>query len=166
MSATAPAGRRPRPRLAPIAAVPVLAAFAAGNLATFPNLPWYQTLRKPPFNPPDWVFGPAWTVLYILMAVAFYRVLALSARPGRTAAIAAFLMQIALNAGWSLAFFAAHDPALGLAVILALLVAILVTGVLFYRLDQLAGLCFVPYVAWVCFATALDGAITGLNAAP
>ncbi len=157
----APASRR---RAATMALLPVLGAFLLGNLATFPNLPWYETLNKPAFNPPNWLFGPAWTVLYLLMAWAFFRVLRLPrGRPGRGAAIAAFLVQIALNAGWSWAFFAAHSPLLGLIVIAALLVAITATLILFGRLDRVAGLCLAPYLAWVGFAATLDGAILALN---
>ncbi len=160
-----PVGSRRRNRLLWLAALaPVAAAFAVGNLATFPNLSWYATLRKPWFNPPDWVFGPAWTVLYGLMGLAFLRVLRLPAdRPGRRAAVAAFLVQIALNGAWSCAFFAARNPGAGLAVILALDVAVAVTGWLMLRLDRPAGLCFAPYLAWLAYATLLDGAIKALN---
>src|ERR1700759_5231981 len=82
---------------------------------------WYAALSKPVFNPPNWVFAPAWTALYILMAFAFYRILSLPRTPGRRIAITAFLVQIALNGLWSWAFFAAHSPLAGLIVIVALL---------------------------------------------
>jgi benzodiazapine receptor len=157
-----PAGRSPR--LMVWAVAPVVAAFALANLATIPNLPWYHELHKPSFNPPDWLFGPAWTLLYGLMAWAFYRILRLPAgRTGRQPAIVAFLLQITLNAAWSWAFFAAHDPLFGLIVIAALVVAIVVTLTLFFLLDPIAGLCLVPYLAWVGFATLLDAAILALN---
>ncbi|WP_131195999.1 TspO/MBR family protein [Lichenihabitans psoromatis] len=146
------------------AIAPVVTAFLLGNLATFPNLPWYETLTKPAFNPPNWLFGPAWTLLYILMAVAFFRILRLPpATRGRSAAVISFLVQITLNAAWSWAFFAGHNPRVGLIVVVALVVAVAVTMVLFFRLDRIAGLCFVPYLAWVSFATALNGAILTLN---
>jgi benzodiazapine receptor len=159
-----PARRPPEGRTALLAAAPVLAAFLLGNVATFPNLPWYETLAKPAFNPPNWLFGPVWTVLYVMMAVALYRVLALSPdHAGRRVAFAAFLVQIALNGGWSWAFFAAHSPAAGLATILALLAGILATLVLFWRLDRFAGALLVPYLGWVIFAAALNAAILMLN---
>ncbi len=146
------------------ALAPEVAAFVLGNIATFPNLPWYATLRKPGFTPPDWLFGPAWTVLYLLMAAALFRVLRLPrATPGRQGAIAAFLVQIALNAAWSWAFFAAHDPALGLAVMLALVAGVTTTLVLVARLDRSAGLALAPYLAWLGYAAALNGAILRLN---
>lgn len=150
--------------MALLAAAPVVAAFLLGNIATFPNLPWYETLAKPAFRPPNWLFGPVWTVLYVMMAVAFYRVLILPAvRPGRRPAIAAFLVQIALNGGWSWAFFAAHSPAAGLATIFALLAAIVATLVLFWRLDRFSGALLAPYLGWVLFAALLNAAILVLN---
>lgn len=158
----------PRSKLvlnAAAAAVPVAIAFFLGNLATIPNLGWYETLAKPSFNPPNWLFGPAWTVLYLLMAYAFYRVLRQPDYvPDRRGAIRAFLVQIGLNAAWSFAFFAAHSPAAGLVVILALLVAVAVTGWRFHAVDRRAGLCFVPYVVWVAFATTLNLSISIRNA--
>lgn len=82
-----------------LALAPELAAFALGSSATLPNLPWYASLRKPSFTPPDWLFGPAWTLLYLLMGLALFRVLRLPAdRKGRRAALAGFGVQIALNA--------------------------------------------------------------------
>ena len=125
---------------------------------------WYPTLNKPSFNPPNWVFGPAWGVLYVLMAYAFFRVLRLDPKtPGRTAAIGLFLSQMVLNAAWSWAFFAGHSPLAGLVVISALWVAIAATLFSFLHLDRIAGLCFVPYIAWVSFAALLNFEIYRLN---
>ncbi len=142
----------------------VVVAFVLGNIATFPNLPWYATLTKPGFTPPNWLFGPAWTTLYLLMAMALTRVLRRPpGSPGRRVAIAAFLVQIALNAAWSWAFFGAHEPFAGLLVIAALDVAVVVTLVMFLRLDRVAGLCLAPYPVWLAYATALNLAILVLN---
>lgn len=148
-----------------LSAGPVAGAAALGNLATIPNIPgWYAGLAKPALTPPNWVFGPAWTTLYILMAVAFFRVLRLdSGTPGRRAAIAVFLAQLALNAAWSFAFFAAHSPLGGLVVILPLEALILLTIALFFRLDRIAAFCLVPYAAWVAFATYLNAGLWMLN---
>jgi benzodiazapine receptor len=154
-----------RPISLVLALIPVVAAGVLGNLATIPNIPtWYSSLVKPAFNPPNWIFGPVWTALYVLMAYAFYRILCQA--PGhkwRRAAIVAFLFQIALNAAWSFAFFGAHSPALGLAVILPLWVAIAVTLRLFLSQDRTAGWCIAPYLAWVSFAVLLNFAILRLN---
>lgn len=148
-----------------MAILPVAAAGTLGNLATLPNIPtWYAGLVKPSFNPPNWVFGPVWTVLYIAMAYAFFRILRLRpAPPDRNLAIAMFFIQIVLNAAWSFAFFAAHSPALGLGVVALLWLSVLATLVVFWQADRLAGLLFVPYLAWVSFAALLNVAIWRLN---
>ena len=147
------------------AVLPVITAAALSSIATRPNIPtWYAGLIKPSFTPPNWVFAPVWTVLYILMAYAVLRVLRLSPAPGRGAALRAFFVQLALNAAWSWAFFALHSPAVGLLVILALLAAILVTIRLFWDLDRLAAYLLVPYTAWVAYATVLNFSIWWLNA--
>jgi len=148
-----------------LAAAPVVIASALGQMATLPNIQgWYEGLVKPSLNPPNWLFGPVWTILYILMAYAFFRVLRLNAQtPGRAAAIIAFLVQITLNALWSFAFFAAHSPLLGLVVIAALEIAVIVTIILFARLDRLASYCLSPYAAWVAFALYLNASLWLLN---
>jgi tryptophan-rich sensory protein len=99
-----------------LAVLPVVAALILGQVATFPNLaPWYLGLAKPGFNPPNWLFGPAWTLLYTLMALAALRILRLPPdTPGRGAALAAFFMQLVLNAAWSWLFFGLHSPFAGL----------------------------------------------------
>ncbi|HEY8124904.1 MAG TPA: TspO/MBR family protein [Methylocystis sp.] len=146
------------------AAAPVLAAAVLGSFATTPNIPWYDTLAKPPLNPPNWVFGPAWTLLYILMGYAFYRVLRLEpATPGRRAAILVFFAQLVLNTAWSFAFFAARNPLLGLVVILPMEALLIATIVWFYRLDRVAGLSLAPTAFWVAFATYLNVGIFVLN---
>jgi benzodiazapine receptor len=148
-----------------IAVAPVAAAAFLGNLATLPNIPtWYAGLAKPGFTPPNGVFGPVWTVLYALMAYAVWRILSLPAgAPGRGAALAAFFVQLALNAAWSWAFFWLRSPAAGLLVILPLLATIVATIRLFWPLDRLAAALLAPYAAWVAFATALNAAIWRLN---
>ncbi|MDB5644020.1 MAG: TspO protein [Hyphomicrobiales bacterium] len=146
-----------------VAALPVIAASAIGTFATLPNIPgWYAALAKPSFTPPNWLFGPAWTTLYVLMAYAFYRVLRTD-YTDRTLPVAAFLLQIALNAGWSVAFFGGRSPLAGLLVIVPLWLTILWTCVLFWKRDKLAGALFIPYLAWVSFAAALNFEVWRLN---
>jgi tryptophan-rich sensory protein len=149
-----------------LAAGPVALAGALGTLATRPNIPtWYAGLAKPGFTPPNWVFAPAWTALYALMAYALWRVLSLPRdTDGRSGALTAFSVQLALNAAWSWAFFAGQSPIAGLLVIVLLLAAILWTLARFWRLDRLSGLLLLPYLAWVVYATALNFAIWRLNA--
>jgi translocator protein len=158
---------RPTPplRRAILAILPVVAAAALGSIATTPNIPvWYEGLAKPFFTPPNWVFAPVWTLLYLMMAYAIWRVLSVPADfPGRSAAVGAFFVQLALNAAWSWAFFGFHDPFAGLVVIVALLVMILVAMRLFWHLDRIAAWLLVPYALWVAYALALNLAIWHLN---
>jgi translocator protein len=165
MTDTAP--RRPLPSLVALALAitTVFAAALVGNLATIPNIaPWYEGLAKPWFNPPNWVFGPAWTALYALMTVAFWRILRIApGTPGRAPAIGWFLVQIVLNALWSVTFFGAHSPLGGIVVIGALIVAIASTLLAFSKLDRIAEWLLIPYLAWVSFATVLNIAIWKLN---
>lgn len=143
----------------------VAATSAVGQLATYPNLaPWYAGLVKPSFNPPNWVFGPVWTTLYLMMAFAVWRILR---RPEASAerrwALSLFFTQLAFNAAWSWMFFAAHNPLLGLINIVPQILVILATITAFYRVDKIAAWSLVPLAAWVCFATALNFAIWQLN---
>lgn len=148
-----------------VAAAAVISASALGGLATAPNIPgWYAGLIKPSFSPPNWIFGPVWSLLYAMMGYAVYRVMRLpEATPGRLAALVVFFGQLVLNASWSWAFFASQSPALGLVVIIPLLAMIILTIILFRPLDRAAALLLVPYAAWVSFATLLNAAIWHLN---
>jgi tryptophan-rich sensory protein len=135
-----------------------------GQLATLPNLvPWYAELHKPGFNPPNAVFGPVWTVLYCLMALAFWRILILPVQPGRRLAIGLFLGQLLLTVLWSFAFFAAQSPLLGLAVVIPQWLLVVATLLVFWRFDRLAGICFVPLALWVGFAGVLNFLIWRMN---
>jgi tryptophan-rich sensory protein len=149
---------------AAIAAVSVVAVLVSGQIATFPNLePWYQGLTKPSFNPPNWLFGPVWTVLYALMGFALWRVLR-STSPLKRVAASLFYLQLLLNAAWSWMFFAAQNPGAGVINIIPQWFMIVATVVAFWRVDRLAGVCLMPLVAWVGFAALLNIAIWRLNA--
>lgn len=124
---------------------------------------WYRALDKPGFTPPDGVFGPVWTVLYALMAVAAWRVWRRGAVPGRAWALGLFMVQLALNLAWSALFFGMQWIGGALADIVLLLVAIGATALAFRRLDPLAGWLLLPYGLWVAYATVLNGAIWALN---
>jgi translocator protein len=121
---------------------------------------WYAGLTKPSFNPPNWVFGPVWTILYVLIAVAGWRVFA---SVGGGPALAVWIAALALNFLWSPVFFGLRRPAAALVVVLALLAVIAVFVVLAWPVDRVAALLFLPYAAWVAFATALNAAIVRLN---
>jgi translocator protein len=147
-----------------LAVTSVAAASIIGQFATAPNLaPWYAGLVKPSFNPPNWVFAPVWTLLYVLMAFALWRVLRLPPSPARRLVLALFFTQLMLNAAWSWMFFAAHSPLLGLINVIPQFLVILAAIVGFYRLDKLAGFCLMPLLAWVGFASILNFAIWRLN---
>ena len=121
---------------------------------------WYAGLVKPSFNPPNWIFAPAWTVLYVLIAVAGWRVF--EREPG-SAAMAVWAVALALNFLWSPVFFGAQRPEAALAVVAMLLAAIVVFIALAWHIDTSAALLFVPYAAWVAFATLLNGEIVRRN---
>lgn len=141
-----------------------LAVAAAGGAVTATSVKtWYVTLAKPPFNPPDWVFGPVWTTLYLMMAVAAWRVWRLREAPGARPALGAWAVQLTLNLCWSFVFFGARAIGAAFAEILVLLVAILATGWLFWRVERLAGALLVPYAAWVAFASVLNFTLWRLN---
>ncbi len=143
--------------------VPFLILVLGGGLGigalTVPG-DWYAGLAKPSFNPPNWLFGPVWTCLYVLIAIAGSRTFR---RDPRGVAMKAWWVQLALNFAWPVAFFAAHAISAALAVIVALEAAIIVFMVASRRSDPLAAWMFAPYAAWVGFATALNGAILALN---
>lgn len=147
------------------AALPVIAASLLGSAATVPQIAgWYAGLAKPPFNPPNWIFGPVWTALYAMMALAVFRILRIPVgAPGRRRALLTYHLQLLLNLAWSFAFFGANSPLAGIAVILPLLAAILATIANFRPLDRLAANLLWPYLAWVSFATLLNASIWWLN---
>jgi len=124
---------------------------------------WYQALAKPAFNPPDWLFAPVWTALYVMMGVAGWRIWRTAGFGAGRLALGAFALQLALNLGWSFLFFGFQLIAAALVEIVVLFLSIGATAVLFWRIDRAAGLLFVPYAAWVAFATALNAAIWHLN---
>lgn len=142
-------------------------AFAAGgigSIATVANIPtWYAALNKPFFNPPNWVFGPVWTVLYALIGVSLYLVWVASYKEAKKPAFVTFGAQLLLNALWSLVFFGLHLPWAGVVIIALLLVTIIATIRLFWPISKTAAYLLMPYVAWVIFATALNVGVAVLN---
>ncbi len=124
---------------------------------------WYAGLVKPSFNPPDEVFGPVWTVLYVLMGVAAWRVWRSADRDTTRGPLTLFALQLAINLGWTVVFFGLHKIASAVATIVVLDVAVLVTMLAFRAVDRVAALLMLPYVAWVAFATVLNVAIWRLN---
>ena len=124
---------------------------------------WYETLRKPSFNPPDYLFGPVWTLLYILMGVALYLILQSPQSNYRTFAIGIFSFQLFLNFCWSFLFFYFHRPDIALIEIILLWLTILIMIFQFYNISPIASFLQIPYLLWVSFATVLNAALWYLN---
>jgi len=124
---------------------------------------WYRTLAKPSINPPDWIFGPVWSALYVMMAVA--AALVWRRGPGfeRRLAMSWFFAQLTLNLGWSCLFFGLHLVGPALAWLILLWIAIAGTALSFWRIDRWAGVLLLPYLAWVSFAGLLNFLIWRLN---
>lgn len=125
---------------------------------------WYAKLNKPFFAPPNWIFAPAWTLLYFLMGISFFLILKMDwkKKAVKTAGMF-FLAQLALNFLWSPIFFGLRSPFLGLITIAAMWILIIVTMKKFYSLSKLAFYLLIPYLLWVSFATVLNAAILVLN---
>lgn len=124
---------------------------------------WYRTLTRPAIAPPDWVFGPVWTLLYTLMAVAAWRVWLVAPSTARGWALALFLAQLALNLVWTWIFFRCHAIGAALAEVAALWGAIFATTMAFHHVTRAAAWLMVPYLAWVTFAAMLNAAFWRLN---
>jgi tryptophan-rich sensory protein len=142
--------------------VATLGVGALASLFTAPQIPtWYAGLNHPVMAPPNWIFAPVWTTLYVLMAVAAWRVWKKTGLASPE--MAAFAIQLALNFIWCAVFFGLHRIGAALIEIVALDLAIAVTLILFARRDPLAGLMFLPVLAWTGFATILNHDFWGLN---
>lgn len=145
----------------------VFAAAAWGSLATFPSISgWYAGLAKPSFNPPNWIFGPVWTVLYTLMGVSLYLIWQKRSSRSKRSAYTLFGLQLGLNVLWSTVFFGLYQPDFGMAVIVALLAMVVATAIIFWPFSRPAAVLLLPYIVWTCFAGALNIAIVILNPHP
>jgi len=135
-----------------------------GSLFTTPAIPtWYQTLNKPIFTPPNWIFSPVWISLFILMGISLFMVWRSGEHPKVKTAFIFFFVQLILNVFWSAAFFGLRSPLLGLMDILLLWIAILLTILNFLKISTVAGLLLLPYLLWVSFAALLNFSLWILN---
>ncbi|OGC42903.1 TspO protein [candidate division WOR-3 bacterium RBG_13_43_14] len=135
-----------------------------GSIFTTPRIStWYTTLQKPAFNPPNWLFGPVWTMLFILMGIALFIIWNKDNVPGARAAIFIFAVQLIFNILWSIVFFGLKSPIGGIFMIIILWILIVITIFFFYRQSLVAGVLLVPYLLWVSFASVLNIAIYLLN---
>jgi benzodiazapine receptor len=149
--------------------VAILICFAApglGSLVTTPQVPnWYVDLAKPTWTPPDWVFGPVWTLLYLMMAIAVWLVWRRAGFAGAKLPLASFAIQLTLNSLWSVLFFGLQNPGAAAVEIILLWAAILTTLITFWQRSKWAGGLLAAYLAWVSFAAVLNVAIWRANAA-
>ena len=147
--------------------VSLLLPLAIGGIAgmfTTEAIPgWYASLNKPSFNPPNWVFGPVWTTLYMILGISLFLVWKLPAGKERNQAIVVFMVQLLLNSGWSFLFFYFKTIGLALIDIVALWIMIFTMLVRFYKLKPVAAYINIPYLLWVTFATFLNAAYLFLN---
>lgn len=146
------------------AIVALALTFAAGYIGSrFTVGEWYAALSKPSWNPPNWIFGPVWSLLYILMAISAWIVWREKGIAGAIFPLSIFLLQLMLNAAWSWLFFGLHRPSWAFAEIAVLWLAILANTILFWRIKTIAGMLLVPYLAWVTFAAVLNYTLMRLN---
>ncbi len=151
---------RPTWHLIPWLLVPFAAA-ATG--AMWPPDAWFAALEKPSWQPPNWLFGPVWTTLYLLMGFAAWRIWRRGPVPAVSVALRWWWAQLALNALWTPVFFGLHAPGPALVVILTLAVLIVLTMRAFFRVDRLAAALLLPYLAWVGFASVLNATLWLMN---
>lgn len=141
-----------------------LAAGAISGFATIENVGgWYATLNKPSFNPPNYLFAPVWTTLYILMGISSYLIVRDHPQQVKGTAGSIYFLQLALNFAWSFLFFSFQQPGFALVEIIVLWLCILTMIVVFYRLHKTAGLLQIPYLLWVSFAAVLNASVYSLN---
>ncbi len=135
-----------------------------GSYVTFPAVTdWYAGIKKPTWTPPGWLFGPVWTVLYLMMAVAAWLVWRRAGLSAAAVPLSIFALQLALNLAWSLIFFGKHNIGLAFVDIMLLWFAIIATIITFGRVNMLASWLLTPYLAWVSFASALNFTIWNMN---
>lgn len=136
-----------------------------GAFFTTDSIPtWYNSLNKPEFNPPNWLFGPVWTILYLLMGISLFIIWKEDLKNKNVKnAFAIFIVQLIINLLWSVVFFGMHSISGGLIVIIVLLVLIIITIVKFKKISFTASILLIPYLLWVCFATILNFYFYKLN---
>ena len=143
--------------------VPLALGYIAGQYTSEAVPGWFESLNKPSFNPPGWIFGPVWTLLYILMGLSFFHIWIKLRIKERTVAKIIYIVQLLLNFAWSFLFFYYHDIALALIDIIVLDIVVVIMLLKFYQLKPTAAYLNIPYLLWILFATALNAAFYFLN---
>jgi len=146
------------------AIVAIVITFGAAFVGSrFPVDEWYTALAKPSWNPPNWLFGPVWSILYLLIAISVWLVWRKEGLRAAILPLIVFLLQLVLNAAWSWLFFGLHELGYAFVEIVVLWVAIVVNTILFWRINPISGILLLPYLAWVTFASVLNYTIWRLN---
>lgn len=147
--------------------ISILIALSAGFIGSFFTTPsiasWYAFINKPSFSPPNWLFAPVWTLLYILMAIAAFLIWQKRDNLQTKPALMFYGIQLVLNTLWSIIFFGMKNPGLAFLEIIFLWLFILITLIKFYKINKTAGLLFIPYILWVSFALILNFAVWMIN---
>ncbi|MES2514768.1 MAG: TspO/MBR family protein [Bacteroidota bacterium] len=143
--------------------IPLAVGAVSGFVTSSSINTWYAAIQKPWFNPPNNLFGPVWTILYILMGISLFMIVQSDTGKSHRKSIVIFAVQLFLNFCWSFLFFTFHAPGIALVEILFLLVSIIVMINIFYKINKTAALLQIPYLMWVSFASLLNGAIWYLN---
>lgn len=145
----------------------ILICFMAAGVGSYFTAPsinsWYTTLNKPFFNPPNWIFGPVWSLLYTMMGIALYIIWNKKTKTNKSNCYKYFFMQLSFNTMWSIVFFGWYNPLLSLLVIIILWTTIFLTIKNFLKVSKFAGYLLYPYLAWVSFASILNLSIVILN---
>ncbi len=144
-------------------AIPLIVGFLGSIFTSSSVTTWYTTINRPTFNPPNWIFMPVWTILFILIGLSFYLVWKKDFGKNKKTAIGIYAIQLILNLLWSLMFFGLESPIYGLITILILWIFIVANIISFFKITKTAGYLLFPYLAWVSFATILNAAILMLN---
>jgi benzodiazapine receptor len=159
-------------RLGVSIAIPLVAGVIGSIFTSESVSTWYQTIEKPSFSPPDWLFGPVWTTLYVMMGISLFLIWRATTstttftkgrHSRKISAFIAFGSQLILNVLWSFIFFGLRSPQLAFAEIVILLISIVVTIVIFSKISKLAAVLMIPYAGWVTFASLLNLQIWLLN---
>lgn len=150
-------------KLALCITLPLLVGGISGFATATSINDWYVSINKPSFNPPNYLFGPVWTTLYILMGISFYMILQTASHDMRKKAVNIFSIQLLLNFCWSFIFFNFQLPGFAFAEIIIMWISILTMIIIFYKINKTAALLQIPYLMWVSFASVLNGSIWYLN---
>ena len=132
--------------------------FTSGSVGT-----WYTTLNKPSFNPPNWIFAPVWTILFIMIGISFYIAWSKGFLTRKWIPISIYALNLLLNLLWSLLFFGLKTPLISFIEIIALWIVIVVNIIIFYKISKVSGILMIPYLLWVSFASVLNYSIYQLN---